>query len=136
MPDRIDHVAIVVGQLDEAQSFLSTVMNMALVREYAIPERSLRTAFYRCGSVEIELIEVSDPDARKQRLGDAIARIEHIAIQVDDIRLATARLQALGVELVSPPQLLGGRLVAATKATSSMGVMFQLLQELSKSVSG
>jgi len=129
MPDRIDHIAIVVDQLSEAQAFVGAIMNMALVRELTIPERSVRVAFYQCGSVQVELIEVTDPASRERRLGDAKARIEHLAIQVDDIHESVARLEGLGVEMASRPQLIGGRLAVSTNPSSSIGVIFQLLQE-------
>jgi catechol 2,3-dioxygenase-like lactoylglutathione lyase family enzyme len=129
MQDRIDHIAIVVDHLGNAQTFLETVMNMALVRELVIPERNVRVAFYQCGAVQIELIEVTEPGARTQRLGDAKARLEHVAIQVGNIRESMARLEGHGVQMASPPQFVGGRLAASTVPASSMGVMFQLLEE-------
>ena len=59
MLKRIDHVGIVVDDLESAGRLLRDVLGMTLVRSVEIPERQLHAAFYRCGETNIELIQVS-----------------------------------------------------------------------------
>src|SRR5207237_9826002 len=83
MLKRIDHVGIVVDDLESAGRLLRDVLGMTLVRSVEIPDRQLHAAFYRCGETNIELIQLDDPEARAKRLGNGAARLEHSAIEVD-----------------------------------------------------
>ena len=56
MLKRIDHVGVIVDDLEQARAFL-TEMGMRFDRDLVIPGR-LRAAFYQCGETQIEVIEV------------------------------------------------------------------------------
>jgi methylmalonyl-CoA/ethylmalonyl-CoA epimerase len=132
MLKRIDHVGIVVDDLDSASRLLRDVLGMTFVRSVEIPERQLHAVFYRCGDTNIELIQLDDPKARAARLGAGPARVEHIAIEVDGtIEEAAPRLAQAGVQMESAEPM-------RTKASASLwsnpdsthGVLFQFLQHL------
>ena len=123
---RIDHVGIVVDNLDSARRFLSEVFEFELDREVAIPGR-LNSAFYRCGDASIELIEIVDPAERSRRLGDGAARIEHVAIEVDDLDSVIAGLRAKGVETAAAtPAVVGPIRSLVTRAETTDGVTYQI----------
>jgi methylmalonyl-CoA/ethylmalonyl-CoA epimerase len=132
MLKRIDHVGIVVDDLDAASRLLGDVLGMTLVRTLHIPERQLHAAFFRCGETNIELIQLDDPDARASRLGDGPARIEHIAIEVDGtIEEAAPKLAKAGVEVASAePMRTATSLSLWSDPHSTHGVLFQFLQHL------
>ena len=77
----------------------------------------------------LELIEVHDPDARRERLGSGPARIEHIAIEVPDVDAAISRLRGLGVRTTAdaPLETAGARSYWTLPDTTA-GVAYQFLE--------
>jgi catechol 2,3-dioxygenase-like lactoylglutathione lyase family enzyme len=129
----IEHVGIVVDSLAKAKAFLGNVMGFQLDRESDLPNRGTKAAFFRAGSVQVEAIECTDPKLRGQRLGPdgTQARLEHIAIIVEDLANHLVELRKHGVKTVpsEPPYIVTpGRKWVMTEPETSMGVMYQILQ--------
>lgn len=126
--NRIDHIGVIVDDIDEAKALLG--QGFGLEPGPVVDREDLRTAFFTCGDVSIEVIQLADPEARRVRLGDGQrARIEHIAIEVDDLDATLRALEALGVRPNAPPRLSGSRLTVWTDPESSDGVMYQFVQK-------
>jgi methylmalonyl-CoA/ethylmalonyl-CoA epimerase len=127
MLKRIDHVGVVVDDLSQARQFL-TGMGMRHNRDLEIPGR-LKASFYTCGEVEIEVLEISEPEERSRRLGSASARIEHIAIEVDSLSKTLLDLTRLGVvpQSAAPVKLDKG-LNYWTVAETCDGIVYQLIE--------
>ena len=125
---RIDHIGIVVDDLTDAKRFLTEALGLTLDRELDLTERQIRAAFLSYGDVSLEFIEVDEPAARRQRLGDgAMARVEHIAIEVDDLEESIARLRGFGVRTTTDlPRRTGSTLNFWTEPESSDGVSYQI----------
>lgn len=132
---RIDHIGVVVDDLASAKVFMADVLGFELEREVDVPHMSLKASFYRCGDVSFELIEISDPELRKERLGEGKqARIEHIAFEVDDMANAMADLARHGVKFDRPePRVadtpIGRRTNIWTLPETSDGVRYQLVKK-------
>ncbi|MEU2428164.1 MULTISPECIES: VOC family protein [unclassified Streptomyces] len=126
---RIDHIGVVVDDIDEAKAFLES-LGMRLERAQDVPERNVRIAFYQCGDGRIELIEPTTEESRRRRLGDGNqARIEHIGVEVDDVPRIIKAVQGLGVEFTTTePVPVGPNLNAWTRPETSDGMQFQLVQ--------
>jgi methylmalonyl-CoA/ethylmalonyl-CoA epimerase len=126
---RIDHIGIIVEDLDQARKFLES-LGMELERAQEVPERNVKLAFYRCGDGRIELIEPTSEESRQRRLGEGNrARIEHIGVEVEDISLTMEAVRGLGVQLTADqPIPVGPNLNAWTQPESSEGMQFQLVQ--------
>ncbi|MDQ6774534.1 MAG: VOC family protein [Candidatus Dormibacteraeota bacterium] len=124
---RLDHIGVLVDDLAEAQRFLSGSLGLELDRTVAGGSR--RGAFYRCGEVEIEVLEDSDADARDRVLAGSKARIEHIAVEVDDLDQTLAALQGLGVKAARGPITTGDRVNLWTDPETCDGVMYQLVEK-------
>ena len=125
---RIDHVGVIVDNLDEAKRFLSQ-LGLRLDRDLQIAGR-LRAAFYACGDTQLEVIEIDEPTERAQRLGDATAQIEHVAFEVDSLGTTLEALRGLGVETTtSDPLAVGANLNLWTKAETCDGVQYQLIEK-------
>jgi methylmalonyl-CoA/ethylmalonyl-CoA epimerase len=123
---RIDHVGVIVDDLDDASRLLGE--GFGLERTSSVERDDLRLAFFRCGDVSIEVIEPLDPELRRERLGDgAEARIEHIAFEVSDLERALAALGALGIQPNAPPLRSGARTMFWTEPATSDGIMFQFV---------
>jgi methylmalonyl-CoA/ethylmalonyl-CoA epimerase len=129
MLKRIDHVGVVVDNLNEARQFLS-LLGMTLDHEFDLGR--VGAAFYRCGDAMVELIECRLPDERARRLGESQARIEHIALEVDDLGETVAEFAKLGVEVTAAEPVTQGDIRSHwTKPESSLGVMYQVFERIS-----
>ena len=133
---RVHHIGVAVADLDRGKELLGTTLGLPLVREHRSTGDGPSTAFFRCGDVEIELLEHSRPEDRAAWLGgDNLGRIEHIAIEVEDLDATLTALRALGVtgEPVRPGSL---GVSVRTHPDTTTGIVLQLLQpDRSRSVS-
>jgi methylmalonyl-CoA/ethylmalonyl-CoA epimerase len=126
---RVHHIGVAVADLDRARELLGDRLGLPLVREQRGSGGGPSTAFFRCGEVEIELLEHTRPEDRAAWLGgDNLGRIEHIAIEVDGDLEATVRaLAALGIEGDPPrPGPFGSSV--RTHPETTTGIVLQLLQ--------
>jgi methylmalonyl-CoA/ethylmalonyl-CoA epimerase len=125
---RIDHIGVVVDNLPEARAFLG-LLGMTL--DHGFDLGRVEAAFYRCGDVMIEVIECKTADERERRLGGAKARIEHIAIQVDDLSATIEELSSLGIEMTKPAPVRQDDIQSYwTNPDTSDGVMYQFFETL------
>ena len=126
---RIDHIGVIVDDLTEAAGLLRS---LGLADGPTLERDDLSAAFFPCGDVSIEVIEILDPEQRRARLGDGRrARIEHIAIEVDDLDATLRALAALGIRADAPPREVLGSVTFWTDAETSDGVRYQFLQRRS-----
>ena len=135
----IDHVGVLVDDIEEARTFLGETLGLELVREATPAELGVHALFYRCGGAMIEAFQLIDPSSviRPLELGQR-ARIDHIAIEVDDLRGTLEALAGMGVRpgpagvgaAASPePLAVAGNLNVWTDADSTDGVVYQLIQK-------
>jgi len=90
------------------------------------PDGGLRTVFLAFGPTMVELIKFADPQLVQDRLGDRVAAIDHVALQVADQQGAVHALAAHGVNTVEavPTTSPLGRM-HFTRADTSAGVIWQ-----------
>lgn len=129
---RLDHVGVVVDSLAEAERWLGKAFGLPVQRTLEVPEGKIRAVFYTCGDTQIEVLEIGDPEARRRRLGTGVrARVEHIAIEVDDLEAVMAALAPLGVRTTAPePRRSGDTLNYWTVAETTGDVAYQFVQKL------
>jgi len=129
---RIDHIGVIVNDLAEARRWLVEIFGLPLQRTVELSDGRIRGEFYACGEVDIEVLEIGDPEMRSRRLGEGKqARIEHIAVEVDHLGDALARLAVHGVRTTSPePRRTGNRLNMWTVEETTGGISYQLIQRL------
>jgi lactoylglutathione lyase len=99
---RILHTMLRVGDLQKSLQFYIQVLGMRLLRQMEFPDGKFTLAFVGYGdeadSAVIELTYNWDED--KYELGTGFG---HIALEVDDIHAAVARIRALGGEVLREP---------------------------------
>ncbi len=129
---RVDHIGVIVADLDDQKRWLGSVLGLPVTREIDSPQMKLKAIFYRCGDVDIEIIQLTDAEARRHRLGESNrARIEHIAIEVADVQAVMETLAPLGVRTTGPaPRRTGDRLSVWTVAETTGGVSYQFTQRV------
>jgi methylmalonyl-CoA/ethylmalonyl-CoA epimerase len=131
MKARLDHVGVVVASLETAGDFLRDALGLELRLAPPVSPEGVRIAFYGGENARVELIQVSSPEALAVRLGDAEARIEHIAIEVEDVRQVVEQLRERGVRFVTEePYVLRDMLAIWTVAATSAGIQWQLFTRL------
>src|SRR5665213_981749 len=97
MFDRIDHVGIVVAEIDSALSIYGESFGMELVHREVLEELGLEIALLAVGESRVELLA---PLSAESVIGDAGPGLHHIAYGVSDIDAALAQLRERDVELV------------------------------------
>jgi methylmalonyl-CoA epimerase len=127
----IDHVGIVVRDLEQAKAMIEALFGLTVAEALdARASLGVSTVFYRFGNISLELLEPSDEDGRRRRLGEQDVRIEHICFRVDDIEQAAAALAARGADWSTPTAVpVGDRLVRFSTPESTGGVVYQLLEQ-------
>jgi len=121
----VDHVGIVVADLEAACAFLEGVLGLAPA--FRADSAQFRTAFFDCGATRIEALEPIDDATRAARLGDAPARLDHVAFAVTDLDAAIAALAERNVE-VTATAVSDGRRTCWTLAATSGGLIYQLIE--------
>lgn len=126
---KINHIAIVVSDLQEARKFWSESLGLPLERTAHVAEEGVDVAFLPAGEGEIELIQPTDAESGVARyLEKRGPGIHHLCLEVDDLAEAMARLRAAGVELINeePRVSTDGRQYAFIHPRSTGGVLLEL----------
>lgn len=121
-PSKIDHVGLIVRDLDTAEAFLMGVFGVEPAG--VEPNPGTRARFYRAGDITIQLVE----DEQRLR-GAPIARLDHICLQVDDIDEVMAVGKTHGAEFVWDEPLVhreGQDRTQFITDRGGLGVIFQL----------
>jgi catechol 2,3-dioxygenase-like lactoylglutathione lyase family enzyme len=105
--NRLNHVGIVVRDLAASQAWYVEKLGFERLYEYGFP--GVKAAFVRRGDFRIEFFQTEGADAmaaeREQpETNLKIGGLNHFAIEVADLDRTVTDLEALGVEIVSPPR--------------------------------
>ncbi len=131
MINRINHVAIVVEDLDAALRFWRDALGLPLSKTEENPGENVDIAFLPLGESEIELLQPTDPDSG---IGKYLAKkgqgIHHLCVEVDDIEAVIARLVGHGVEMINeaPRVREEGTRYAFVHPKSAGGVLVELYE--------
>ena len=131
MLKQIDHIGIVVHNIDESLKTYCNQLGFRLLERVAIPEQLVEAAFLDAGNGTIELIAPTDSTSGTARyLQNRGEGTHHICFSVDDIEAALAELREQGVRLIdeTPRQGVHG-LVAFVHPKATHGTMIELLQK-------
>lgn len=98
---KIDHVAIVVPDLEEGARFWVEGLGLAAEKTENITEQKVNVTFLPVGESHLELLEATDEESGVARyLRSRGPGLHHICLQVDDIEAMLARLQELDIPLI------------------------------------
>jgi methylmalonyl-CoA epimerase len=127
----IDHVAIVVADLDAAIALYTKTLGFSLVYREIVVDQGVEAVGVRTGDAVIELLRPLTDDSPLARYrGDAATKLHHTAYRVNDIRAELARLKADGVRLIDEEPRPGahGNTIAFLHPKSTGGVLIELCQ--------
>jgi methylmalonyl-CoA/ethylmalonyl-CoA epimerase len=126
-----NHLGIATKAIDEALKFWSDALGLENVHTEIVEDQKVRVAMLPIGESRIELLEpTSDDSPISKFLEKRGGGIHHIAVEVDDIGAALARLRSRGMRLIDETPRIGaeGCLVAFVHPASSNGVLLELVQ--------
>ncbi len=128
---QIDHIAIVVKDLDATLRLYTQTLGFEEVYREVVADQGIEAVGLRAGDSVIELLRPLDEDSPIARFrGDAPSRLHHTAYRTDDILAELARLRALGVRLIdeAPRKGAHGNLIAFLHPKATDGVLIELCQ--------
>jgi methylmalonyl-CoA epimerase len=128
---RIDHIAIVVPDIEQAQSFYEGALGMKVGHVERVDDQEVIVAFLPAGESEIELVEPLGGDSGVGKyLAKRGAGIHHIALEVDDLTAMLARLKEKNVRLINEEPTIGsgGKKIAFIHPESTFGVLVELYE--------
>lgn len=127
---KINHVAIVVGDIDESLKFWRDAMGIDLHHVEDVPSQKAMVAFLPVGDSEVELVKpTSDDSGVSKFLAERGGGMHHLCFEVDDIVEMMAMLKEKGVRLLNEePQVLPGRKMAFVHPKSTGGVLVELYE--------
>ena len=130
-PRYINHLGIATKGIDEALGFWVDALGLENVHTETVEDQRVRVAMLPIGESRIELLEPTSEDSPISKfLEKRGGGIHHIAVEVEDIEAALAKLKARGVRLIDETPRIGaeGCLVAFVHPSSAGGVLLELVQ--------
>jgi methylmalonyl-CoA/ethylmalonyl-CoA epimerase len=128
---KIDHIAVLVDDMQSSLSFWQDALGIDLAGLSEVPTEQARVAFLPTGGSEVELVQPTTADSGLARyLEKRGPGMHHICLQVDDITGMLAQLKEHGIQLINEiPRLgTGGKQYAFIHPKSAGGVMVELYQ--------
>jgi methylmalonyl-CoA/ethylmalonyl-CoA epimerase len=129
---KINHLGIATKGIDEALKFWENALGLENVHTETVEDQKVRVAMLPLGESRIELLEPTSEDSPISKfLEKRGGGIHHIAVEVEDIEAALAKLKAEGARLIDESPRIGAEncLVAFVHPSSANGVLLELVQE-------
>ena len=102
MITRINHIAIVVADLDQAIQTYQDRIGLTLSKRLVMPEQEVEIAFLPAGESMIELIQpISEDSGVAKYLAKRGEGLHHICLEVDDVHLTLEELAARDLQLIN-----------------------------------
>ena len=128
---RIDHIAIVVPDVEEALAFYQDTLGLTLTHTEHVADQDVVVAFLPAGESEIELVEpIGDDSGVARYLAKHGPGMHHICIEVENIEETLTRLKVRNIQLIDEEATIGsgGKKVAFIHPHSTYGVLIELYE--------
>ena len=130
-PIKIDHLAVVVDDMDAALNFWQKALALPLGGQEHNAHEAVDIAFLNVGPSRIELLKpTTDDSGIAKYLAKKGAGMHHICFAVEDIEAAMKHIAAQGIELINetPRTREDGTRYAFVHPKSTGGVMVELYE--------
>src|SRR5947208_11888636 len=133
MPKRIDHIAIIVRDIEQALVFYRDTLGITPGKIKEVPTEQVRIAFLPMGGPggsEIELIEPTTPDSSLAKYLEKRGEgLHHICLEVDDIDAALQEMQEKGAPVLDKqPRIAAEGRAIFLHPTAANGVLLELVE--------
>lgn len=128
---KINHLGIATKGIEEALKFWEGALGLENVHTEVVEDQKVRVAMLPIGESRVELLEPTSEDSPISKfLEKRGGGIHHIAVEVEDIEAALAKLKAAGMRLIDETPRTGaeGCLVAFVHPAAANGVLLELVQ--------
>jgi methylmalonyl-CoA/ethylmalonyl-CoA epimerase len=129
MIGKINHIGIAVKDIKESMDFCSKTLGFRVPDIIETP--SMLVTMIKVGEIMIELMQSKSPSGAIARFIEKKGEgVQHICLEVDEIRNEVERIKGLGYEFVddNPKKGLEGDIVFL-KPKNTFGVLFELVQK-------
>lgn len=131
-PIKINHVAIVVEDVDVALKFWHEALGLPLQHVEHNEDELVNIAFLPLGEGEVELIAPFTPESGVAKyLAKKGAGLHHLCLEVEDIDVALTQLKERGAELITeqPKVRPNGTRYGFVHPKSTGGVLLELYEK-------
>jgi methylmalonyl-CoA epimerase len=133
MPKRIDHIAIIVRNIEQALHFYRDTLGIAPSEIKEVPTEQVRIAFLPMGGPggsEIELIEPTTADSSLMKFLEKRGEgMHHICLEVGDIEAALQEMREKGVPILdAQPRIAAEGRAIFLHPKGTNGVLLELLE--------
>jgi methylmalonyl-CoA/ethylmalonyl-CoA epimerase len=128
---RIDHIAIVVDEMEQSLAFWRDALGMELHELRDVPAEAAQIAFLPAGGSEVELVRPTTADSGLAKyLEKRGPGMHHVCLEVDDIEGMLAQLKEKGIQLINeqPRRSADGKRYAFIHPKSANGVLVELYE--------
>ena len=128
---KINHVALVVQELESALKFWCDDLGLKLESQRDVPAEESQVAYLPIGNSHIELVEPLNDDSGVARfLSKRGPGMHHLCLEVEDLDAMAERLRTRGVRLINESPRLGadGTRYLFVHPQSTGGVLLELYQ--------
>ena len=128
---RINHVAVVVEDLDKSLSFWRDALGIELHELRDVPAEQSQVAFLPLEGAEVELVRPTTGDSGLAKyLAKRGPGMHHVCLEVDDIAAMLVQLKSRNVRLINeePRLAADGRRYAFVHPESTGGVLVELYE--------
>lgn len=134
MAKRIDHVAIIVRNIEQALIFYRDTLGIVPGEIKEVPSEQVRIAFLPMGGPggsEIELLEPTTPDSSLSRFLEKHGEgLHHICLEVEDIDAALHEMQEKGAQVLDKePRIAAEGRAIFLHPRGTNGVLLELLEK-------
>ena len=128
----IEHIGIAVDNLDKDAPFWELLLKNCELSSEEVIEQKVMTKIFDTGRGKIELLEAMSSESPIAKFIDKRGEgVQHICLQVDDIKLAIEELIESGVDLIDKTPRVGaeGYLIAFIHPRSTGRVLVELAEK-------
>lgn len=132
MTRSVDHIAVVVEDIDRALGFYRDGLGLRVIERRAVPEEGVEVASLSLGSASLELVRPLDSESGVARfLEKRGPGLHHVCLQVGDIEVALEQLRDTGADLIHEQARTGadGIRYAFIHPKSASGVLIELYEK-------
>jgi len=132
MIKKINHVAIIVPDLDSSLAFWRDALGLKVEHVEEAKSQESIVAFLPTGDSEIELVKpTTDTSGAAKFLATRGAGMHHIALEVDNLDEMLVDLKTKGIRLINETPIIaaGGYRAAFIHPESASGVLVELYQK-------
>jgi methylmalonyl-CoA epimerase len=134
VPERIDHIAIIVRDLEQALLFYRDMLGIVPREMKDVPSEQVRIAFLPMGGPNGSEIELLQPMTSDSSLAKFLEKrgegMHHICLQVDNIDTALHDLQAQGASVLDEqPRIAAEGRAIFLHPKGTHGVLLELLEK-------